>query len=285
MQLTFVGGIDRADAELVGRAIGATPGYESIPVELGFHCAPRGIPDLLEGRISLAGFREALGERWWTDRLERITAAERLDGALERLTGAYDRDPVGACARLFVELTAPLAERAGKPGLVEHSHANLINAPTLERLFAEARFVHAVRDGRDVAARHAADGATAARLLAGVERWADDLRAIDSGVQIREEGAIYGVWPERLCVVVLGGAGGDSFAGLGSFLGLDEDPLAPSLLDPEPAQRPGGGWEHGLSARQRRRVRRRYERTLRALAEEGVHCAAALIEAREEAGG
>jgi hypothetical protein len=280
VQLTFAGGIDRADTELVAAAIGATPSYEAIPVELEFHCAPRGVPDLLEGRISLAGFREAIGERWWTGRLERIVSAQELEEALQRLAAGYPDDPVGSCRRLFLELAGPLAERAGKPGLIERSSGNLVHAPTLDRLFGEARFVHVVRDGREVAARQGATR-TPGELLAGVDRWAAALRAIDSGVRVREEGAAYGVWPERLFVVALG-AGGGSLAGLRDFLGLGDDPIAPALL--EPAARPGAGWEAGLSRRERRRVARRYERTLRELAAEGVHCAPALLQAREAAG-
>jgi hypothetical protein len=281
VELTFVGGVDRADAGLVSERLGATPDFEALPVELGFHCEPRGIPDLLEGRTSLAGFRDAIGERWWTGRLERIVSAQQLEAALERLAAGYRDDPVGSCRRLFLDLAVPLAERAGKPGLVERSSGTLVHAPTLDRLFGEARFVHVVRDGREVAARQGATR-TPGQLLAGVERWAAGLRAIDSGVRVREEGAAYGVWPERLFVVVLGADGG-SLEGLSDFLGLGE-PLASGLLDPEPAGQPGAGWQAGLSRRERRRVARRYERTLRELAAEGVHCAPALLQAREAAG-
>lgn len=254
MKLTFVGGIDRADAAQVAREIASASGWAEIPVELGLHCEPRGIPDLLEGRITLAGFREAIGERWWADRLERVVSAEQLAAALDSFSQAYARDPVGACRRLFCDLVGPFAERCGQPGLVEHSAATLRHAPALDRLFGEAQFVHAVRDGRDVAA-HAADNRTPAELLAGVGRWADGLREIDAAVRVREDGATYGVWPERLRVELV----------------ASEGP-------------PGARWASGLSRRERRRVERRYARTLRELDDEGIHCAPALIEARERAG-
>jgi hypothetical protein len=250
VQLTFVGGIDRGDAAQVAAEVGATPGWEALPVELGFHCERRGISDLLEGRVTLAGFRDAVAERWWTDRLERVVAAEALAAALDRLAADYAREPIAACRRLFLDLVAPFAESSGAAGLVEHSLPNLVHAPNLDRLFGEARFVHAVRDGREIAAR--AGDRTAGELIAGLAGWAADLREIDAGVRVREDGAAYGVWPDRLRVVVLGG----DTAG-----------------DP--------GWGAGLSRRERRRVERRYARTLRELAADGVHCAPALIEARE----
>ena len=254
MQLTFVGGVARADAARVAGEIGATPGWAALPVELGFHCEPRGIGDLLEGRITLAGFREAIGERWWADRLERIVNAQQLAAALERLTQGYERDPVAACRVFFEDLVEPFAESSGEPGLVDATPAVLAAAPTVERLFGDARFVHAVRDGRDVAARGLGESRTPAELLAGVERWAESLRDIDAGVRVREDGATYGVWPERLRVELLSGPG------------------------------PAGAWAHGLSRRERRRVTRRYVRTLRSLADDGVHCAPELVEQVEQEG-
>lgn len=254
LKLSFVGAVDAADAALAAHRISSTPGWAEIPVELGFVCEPRGIPDLLEGRITLAAFCEAIGERWWGGRLERIVDAATLAEALERLSAAYERDPVTACRQLFFDLVAPFAQRSGEPGLVEHTPGSLVHAPTLDRIFGEARFVHALRDGREVAAKTLARR-TAGELAGAVQRWAAALRRIDAGVRVREDGASYGVWPDRLRVEML-----------------------------EPAADPGRGWESGLSRHERRRVERRYARTLRELAEEGVHCAPALIEARERAG-
>ena len=111
-----------------------------------------------------------------------------------------------------------------------------------------------MRDGRD-AARREGEAGTAGALLAAVQDWAEGLRAIDASVRVREEGASYGVWPDRLDVTALG-----------------------------PDREPGGGWRHGLSAREQRRVARRYARTLRELSEEEVHCAPELLELRERAG-
>lgn len=253
MQLTFVGGVAHADAALVAQRIGATPGWAALPVELGFHAEPRGIGDLLEGRITLAGFREAVGERWWTERLERIVSAQQLAAALERLTQGYERDPVAACRRLFEELVEPFAESSGEPGVVEATGGVLAAAPILERLFGEAEFVHALRDGRDHAARGLGEHRTPGELLAGIARWADALRAIDAGVQVREDGSTYGVWPDRLRV---------------------------ELLSPDGAET----WGRGLSRRERRRVTRRYVRTLRSLADEGIHCAPDLVELVESGG-
>jgi hypothetical protein len=255
VQITFVGGLDGADTAAVAASVGGAPGWEALPVALELHCSPRGVGDLLEGRISLAGFREAVGESWWTDRLERMLTAQQLAEALDRLSEGYEADPVGSGRRLLIDLVTPFAEREGVEGIVEHSPANLVHAPILERLFPESRFVHAVRDGREAAIR-SGEVRTAGELLEALERWAQGLRDIDAGVRVREEGATYGAWPDRLNVTMLG-----------------------------PDETPGGGWRHGLSAREQKRVARRYARTLRELAADGVHCVPQLEAARERTGG
>jgi Sulfotransferase family len=255
VQVTFVGGLDSSDTAAVAASAGAAAGWEALPVTLETHCSPRGLGDLLEGRITLAGFREAVGERWWADRLELVLTPQQLAETLDGLSAGYDTDPIGAARRFVVDLVTPFAERAGVEGVVEHSPANLLYAPILERLFPESRFVHAVRDGRESAIRHGGVR-TAGELLAAVERWADGIRAIDAGVRVREDGASYGVWPDRMKVTALG-----------------------------PEETPGGGWRHGLTGREQKRVARRYARTLRELAEEKVHCAPQLLELRERAGG
>ena len=256
MQVTFVGGLDRADAATVASSVGAAAGWEALPVALELHCSPRGLSDLLEGRITLAGFREAVGERWWTDRLEHVVTAQQLADALDRLSAGYDADPIGAARGLVIDLVTPFGQSSGVEGVVEHSYANLVYAPILERLFPESRFIHAVRDGREAAIRGESGVRTAGELLEALDRWAQGLRAIDAGVRVREEGAAYGVWPDRLKVTMLG-----------------------------PEETPGGGWRHELTGREQKRVARRYARTLRELSDEGVHCAPQLLEARERTGG
>jgi hypothetical protein len=216
--------------------------------------------------------------------LERIVAAERMDGTLERFEAAFGDDPVRACRALVGELLEPVADRAGKPGVVEGSRGNLVGAPTLDRLFPEARFVHAVRDGRDVALAIAATEGDPGALIRGIERWAEEIRAIDAGVRVQEEGAAYGVWPNRLLVVpvceLAGVETGPAWEELVRFLDADGT-AARARPDPEQigALPHRGGWARGLRWWERRRVRRAYGRTLAELAADGVHCAPKLIEA------
>jgi hypothetical protein len=257
LELAFVGGVEHDVTVAAAPTLEDPSRFAVLPVEVGFHCQHRGFADLLEGRMTLSAFRTAMRERWWPERVERIATPEQLAAALEALEETYPADPVGACRRLFCELVEPFVERESKGGVVEHSGEALVNAPTLERVFGTARFVHVLRDGREVAASRVAraEGPPGERppgahaLLEALEWWAEELRAIDSGVRVQEDGAEYGVWPDRLRVVLV----------------ADQ---------PEP-----GRWEQGLTGRERRRVRRRYRRIVAELSERGVHCAPELIAA------
>jgi hypothetical protein len=258
-ELAFVGGVEHDLVIEVAPSLEDRSRFVTLPVELGFHCQRRGFSDLLEGRMTLTAFRTAIHEHWWPDRVERIATAEGLAAAFERLEDSYPADPVGACGRFLFDLVGPFVDGEGRSGAVEHSAGVLTNAPTLERLFGDARFVHVLRDGRDVAAARgaAAEGPPGERppgahaVLEAIEWWAGELQRIDAGVRVEEDGATYGVWPDRLRVAML-------------------------------ADRPGqDGWERGLTARERRRVRRRYRRLLGELAERGVHCAPQVMEAYE----
>jgi hypothetical protein len=290
LDLAFVGGAGHSGVGPVARLIGCLSRYATLPIELGFHCGRRGIPDLLEGRVTVAGFVGAMRGRWWEgdggEGLARIVTRERLEAALGRFELTFRDDPVGACRGLVLELLEPFTEGAHQAGVVERSPGCLEGATMLDRMFPEARFVHAVRDGRQVAAARAGEQPCSAELVEGIEHWAQELRRIDAGVRVMEEGVAYGVWPGRLLVVpVCELAAGDRerrYPDLLAFLGAEDEPGARSFLERElSGALEAGSWDGGLGRWERRRVERRYGRTVEELAEDGVHCAPELIAAYE----
>jgi hypothetical protein len=177
-----------------------------------------------------------------------------------------------------------VAARAGKPGLVEMSSHNLRAAQTLCRLFPGARFIHAVRDGRDSASSVTTKSWGPQTIGQAIDWWADRLRRIEQGVRGEQDGAAYVIPPERFRVVVLDdlveGDREHGYASLLSFLGLGDEPGVRSFF--EERMRPGaahrGRWSEGLSTLGRARVRRKYERTLRELDREDNHVAPHLLE-------
>ena len=157
--VVFVGGTGRSGTHIVGRLLGTHSRYADVPIEARFHCNKRGMPDLLEGRVSLAGFVEKLREFWWhrvrvdgePRGLYNLITRREFDAAVTGFELGYHSDPVGSCRELFRDLLWPIAAEEDKPGLVEMSSHNVKEAQTLRRLFRGARVVHTVRDGRDAA--------------------------------------------------------------------------------------------------------------------------------------
>jgi Sulfotransferase family len=295
--LVFFGGPGRArrGAQMVAQLLGSGSRYAVVPIDARLHCDTDGIGDLVEGRVSLTRFLLKLREIWWgggegsgRGRLDQVVPADRFDAAVERFSASYLDDPLAASRSLFYDLLGPLAAADGKPGLVETSARNLHSAPVLARLFDEALFVHVVRDGRIAAFRLADTDWGPGDPVAGIDWWAERLRAVDGAVRGEEDGVSYSLGPQRLHVLVLdemlSGDREPPYAALREFLGIDDEPPMREFLDrwlgPPDRERPVSG--NGMSRWQRLRLRRKYERTLDALRDEGVHCAPQLIAAYEK---
>jgi Sulfotransferase family len=299
-ELVFIGGTGRSGTHVLGRLLGHHARYAGVPIEARFHCNKRGLPDLLGGRVTLAGFTEKLRGFWWhrvrVDEeprgLYNLLTRRQLEGAVERFEAGYHADPIEACRLLFGDLLFPLADEEGKPGLVEMSSHNIREAQTLRRLFPQARFIHAVRDGRDAASSVTTKTWGPERVAAGIDWWADRLRAIEEGIRGEEDGAAFSLPPDRFCVVVLDDlVEGDreaTYARLVGFVGDGEDERMRAFFDREMSRANAhlSRWREGLGRLGRLRVERKYERTLAALERERNHAARPLIEAYErQAGG
>jgi hypothetical protein len=296
--LVFIGGTGRSGTHILCRLLDRHPRVAGVPIEARFHCNKRGMPDLLDGRVTLAGFLEKLRGFWWhrvrvdgqPRGLYNLLTRGQLDEATTRFEGRYHADPVDACRRLFGALLGSYAEEQGKPGLVEMSSHNLKEAQTLRRLFPEARFIHAVRDGRDAASSVTTKTWGPDNVVAAIDWWADRLRAIEIGVRGEEDGAPYALPADRFRVVVLDDlVSGDregTYGPLLSFLGVEDDPVMRGFFEdemsPESAHR--ARWRDGLGRIGRLRVERKYERTMESLAEEGNHVAEPLIRTYERLG-
>jgi len=288
--LILVGGTGRSGTHVLARLLGRHPLLADVPIESRFHChGPKGFPDLLAGRATLAEFAWKLREFWWhrvrkedfePRGLYSISSRRRFDAAVAAFEPAFAEDQQEACRALFWDLLGPVADDLGKPGLVEMSSHNVREAPTLRALFPGARFIHVFRDGRDVASSITTKTWGPDRLAAAIDWWAERMRGIDLGARALAGGAEDGVHAVLLDDLVERRRE-EGYERLLEFCGIDDAPAMREYFDramtPEAANR--GRWRAGLGSIGEWRIERRYRRVLAELAREGNHAAPALLDA------
>lgn len=299
-ELVFVGGTGRSGTHAISHLIGRHSHFADVPIEARFHCNKRGMPDLIEGRITLAAYLEKLRGFWWhrvrvdgrPRGLYNLLRQASFEAALERFEGAYRDDPIRACRGLVLELLAPVSERAGKPALVEMSSHNVKEAQTLLRLFPRSRIIHALRDGRDAAASVTGKTWGPDNVAAAIGWWQQRLAEIEPGVRGEEDGAPYAIPESQFQVLMLddlvGAERERAYAGLLEFLAVEDEPGLRDYFEAEMTAEAAhlGRWRGQLGRAGRLRVQRRYERAVGELERQGNHVAPLLRAGleREEAG-
>lgn len=291
--ILFVGGTGRSGTHVVAKLVARNANYHLVPVESRFHVDRDGFPGLLAGEVSKRRFMRKMRGFWWrgfqTTRfrgLYRFVPRERRDDALERFDRAFDDDQEAACRQLFYDLLWPVTTERGSRearAIVEQSCDVVAEAPTLVRLFPEARFVHVVRDGRDASASRVAQLGPLVyprTRRQGLEWWERRLRAIDRGARAIPEGRLLELGlddflvrgPRREAVEALAG-----FAGIGP--GMRMRRFLRRRMSPVRANRER--WRQGLSAAQQARLEARYLEVLDRLERDGVSCAPILRRAQQ----
>lgn len=301
-ELVFVGGTGRSGTHILSYLLDRHSRYHGVPIECRFHCNPNGLGDVVRGDTEPEEFLRKLRGYWWHrvrigDRayvrakwralgrgeergLFSIVDQEAFEAAASRFESTYSDDLIGASRTLFYDLLQPLADRAGKPVLVEMSCFTIAASDSLAKIFPEAKFVHSVRDGRDsgsskVSLRQKAHHPT--DVASGIDFWADRLRQAEAGVR--------GLTPEdreRLRVISLDelvfSDREGSYAELCEFLGIEDEPAMreffESEMNAEAAHRER--WRKGLAPDEQAEIVQKYEATLSRLEAEDYHCAPVL---------
>ena len=282
--LLFIGGTGRSGTHVVSKILNSHSSYRKVPNEARFHTDPGGYPDVLAGRTSPDLFAYRLRHYWWRNfeprrlamrGLHRYVPRKRLDAATASFLRRFEDEPEAALRQLFFDLLWPLATEESKSGLIEQSCDTVAAAGTLGKLFPEARFIHVVRDGRDVAASRVGQ----ARWLSyprtmdqGLDWWEARIRRIDDGVRAAGSERVFAASLDDL---VTEDGRRRSYARLRRFAGLagEREMLdyfqgrvkvrnahTERLRDAVPPDR------HAA-------VDARYERILEGLEADGVHCA------------
>lgn len=304
-QLLFIGGTGRSGTHVFSQLLASHSRYARVPIEARFHVNPQGFPDLLAGKVAPEQFVRKLQRFWWkriragevapvlarriafgrkVRGLHKVVERDRFDAAVAAFERDCDADLDRACRNLFLDLLWPLAEQAGKPGLIEMSCFTVAESPTLVRLFPEAKFLHTVRDGRDAGSSkvskrqkrsHPRDGSE------GLRWWEGRLRKIEAGVRELPAGKLHTVSLDE----IVAGDREAVYAGLLDFLELDDEAEMRRFFEEEMSASNAHKerWREGLSEDAQAALVREYERTLLRLENEGFHCAPALRRAYEAA--
>ena len=289
--VVFVGGTGRSGTHILARLLSKNVNYGLIPIECRFHADADGFPGLLRGEVSKQQFVKRLRGYWWkgfrTDKmrgLHRYVPRDVFDHAVERFEAEYDSHPVQACRNLFFDLLWLEPKRDEQlAGIIEQSCDTILQAETMLRLFPEARFIHAVRDGRDASSSRVSQK----RLLIyprtrrqGLDWWEARLRGVDAGARL--------IPGDRLIEVELGsflepGRRKQELRRLLSFAGVSQGRRTKHFV----RRRMSSGsaneerWRRGLSDRKQAEIDARYREIVAALEADGVSSASLLREALE----
>ncbi len=205
-RILFIGGTGRSGTHVLSQLLSRHDRFGLVPVEVRFHTDPDGFPGLLAGEVTPQQFLKRMRGFWWrgfqTNRMRgmyRFVERERFDAAVGRFEAEHGDDLEQACRNLFFDLLwFRVDELAEGATLIEQSTDNVAAAPTLTRLFPEARFIHVVRDGRDASASRVAQTRGLVRprtRVQGIEWWEGRIAAIETGADAIE--------PERLLTMSL----------------------------------------------------------------------------------
>jgi hypothetical protein len=283
-RVVFVGGTGRSGTHVVAKLLGRHRLYRYIPIECRFHVEAGGFPDLLAGNVSHDQFVDRLSGRWWrhfqTSRfrgLFRIVPRDRFDQAVAEFERAYPSDHEEACRQLFWALLRPLAREESKRGVVEQSCDTIAAAPTLLSLFPDARFIHVVRDGRNVIASRVSQLrwiVPPRTLKQGLEWWEGRMLAINAGAASIPPGRLLTVSLEELI------EGRPSVREIRAFLGVGADRRMRRYHRLRMSGERAGAarWRDGLSARRLEEFNVAYLEALGRLEREGLYCAPLLRE-------
>jgi hypothetical protein len=284
--LLFVGGTGRSGTHVVAKILGAHSHFRKVPNEARFHTDSGGFPDVLAGRTGADLFVWRLRRYWYRNfeparrsfrGLHRYVPRQRLEAATTAFLRRFDDEPEAACRQLFFDLLWPLAAERANAGLIEQSCDVVAAAPTLSRLFPEARFIHVVRDGRDAAASRVGQARWLTHprsIMEGLRWWERRIRRIDAGVDAVEPGLVYPVSLDEL----VGGERRHTYRLMRRFAGLHNEDAMLGYFQRRVNDRKAHleRWREAVAARRQADVDAAYEEILSGLERDGVHGAEGL---------
>jgi hypothetical protein len=188
--------------------------------------------------------------------------------AIGRLRDRHPEDSWGACAAFMDEMIRPFAREAGATTWAETSPPNAGRMDSLCRMFPEARIVHMVRDGRDVASSVTRRRWGPNDIESALAMWADLLIRINQASQRADAARVITVRLESL----VGPRRESEYDRLLDFLGRDPDPGMRAFFDERitAGRSHSERWRMGLEPAEQERIAKLYDEQLARLADHGV---------------
>ncbi len=284
--IAFIGGTGRSGTHVLAQLISRHARFGLVPVEVRFHTDPEGFPGLLSGEVTPRRFVKRMRGFWWrgfqTNRMRgmyRFVERERYETALGRFEAEHAADLEAACRNLFYDLLWFRAREGEKEAegeaLIEQSTDNLAAAPTLARLFPEARFIHVVRDGRDASASRVAQTRGLVRprtRVQGIEWWERRIRAIETGADAIEPQRMLTVSLDELLLMPRARA---ALRPMFGFLGVPLTKRTRRYFRKRMTREEANveRWRRGLSGAKAARIEALYEAAVERLDADGARCA------------
>ncbi|MEJ7876971.1 MAG: sulfotransferase, partial [Solirubrobacterales bacterium] len=280
--ITFVGGTGRSGTHIVARLLGRHKRLTAIGVECRFHVEDRGFPGLLDGSVTKEQFVARLRGFWWKGKLNgrerglhKFIAPEHFESAVAEFERTFDPEaPEAACRTLFIDLLWKRAMEKGTSGIVEQSCDTIAAAPTLMRLFPEAKFVHVIRDGRDASASRVSQtrGRYYPRTRGQGLRWFEKrLRRIDDGARLIPDDKLMQVSLEDILMPPRHEEARAVTRFVGVRFGRRMRRFFYGQMDLSHAN--AVRWKQGLSMRRQQRIEDRYVEMIERLEADGVSSA------------
>lgn len=276
----FIGGTGRSGTWALGRLLRAAPRRQTIMTELRFHAEPAGLAGLIRGTVTAEKFLRDLRRHWYARHggtgapkgLQVVIDPPEYERAVDRFATALDagRPLEPAAATLVLDLVGPYLAARDAELWAETTPFNAASADALVRVFPEARFLHSVRDGRDVAASVASMAWGPDDIESALAWWEARLRLADAGISGCPASTTHLVRLEELVITDRE----RQFARLVAFLAPDDEDHDAwrahfdRRMTPDAAH--VGRWRAELPRRRTRRLDRAYRHAYRRLAADGV---------------
>ena len=185
------------------------------------------------GRVEVGEFTQRMRTYWFyrvgsdgKERgLHRGISKEKLNAALERFETAFPVDPIAAGNTLATEILGSIS--SGRPGWVETTPDNAIRANGLLALFPDAKVIHVVRDGRDVASSVVGRSWGPKDHVNALRWWGRRMHRAYAVLQALPPGAVLTISLEDLAIRDRQA----SYARLIDFIGVDDAPSLRAFFD------------------------------------------------------